>query len=185
MPDAWDTTVASRVHVGSRHTHLLEAHLRTRTPLALPAPAVQEVARGLALRASRDVAATSRFNWFAALLSHPLVHVLPLGDAAAVLAGRLLATVPHPPTGRRREGPRARQRAAWALDVQIASCAFAGGYGVLTENVGDFAALRDEIARLVPGVPPLVVRDACELADLPDQPATGDSVPTGPSTRSA
>lgn len=48
------------------------------------------------------------------------------------------------------------------MDVQIAACAFAGGYGVLTENVRDFEALGDAIAQLVPRVPPLVVTDARE-----------------------
>jgi predicted nucleic acid-binding protein len=90
-----------------------------------------------------------------------MVHVIPFDDASATLAGRLLAQLPHRPTGERRhEGTRARQRAAWALDVQIAACAFAAGYGVLTENVDDFAALRAAIAELLPDVPPLAVSDA-------------------------
>jgi hypothetical protein len=93
------------------------------------------------------------------------VRVVPLGLRGSVLAGRLLAALPHPPTGpKRRHGTRARQRAAWALDAQIAACAFAAGYGVLTENVADFTVLREAIQRLVPGVPPLVVTDARVLA---------------------
>ena len=165
MPDAWDTSVASRIHAGGRHVPLLQDHVRTQTPVALPAPAVQEVVRGLEIQIDRHAGFATRLMAFAGLLADPLVRVLPLDDAGAVLAGRLLALLPHPPTGRRRRhGTRAQQRAAWALDVQIASCAFTRGYGVLTENVADFTVLRDAIAQVTPGVPPLAVTDARALA---------------------
>jgi predicted nucleic acid-binding protein len=165
VPDAWDTSVASRAYANGRHVSLLDAHVSTRTPIPLPAPAVQEVARGLAARSANGRSDARHLRWLFDLVAHPLVEVLPLGVAGAVLAGRLLALLPHPPTGpQRRRGTRAQQRAAWALDVQIAACAFAGGYGVLTENVADFGVLRAAIGQLVPDVPPLVVRDARELA---------------------
>jgi predicted nucleic acid-binding protein len=94
------------------------------------------------------------------LLHHPLTIVVPLDRPAAELAGRLIARHPHPPTrNHRRGGTRAQQRAAWALDVQIAACAFAGGYGLLTENVEDFALLRDALAELLPDARPLAVTD--------------------------
>lgn len=167
MPDAWDTSVASRTHGTGRHAELLEAHLLARRPIVLPAPTVQEVVHGLHAHLRIEAAFHSSADWFAALLEHPLVRVLPLNGASAVLAGRLLAKLPHPPTGaRRRRGTRARQRAAWALDVQIAACAFAGGYGLLTENVDDFATLRDAIAAMFPEVPPLAVTDARPNAQL-------------------
>lgn len=158
MPDAWDTSVASRA--AARHASLLRRHVETETPIALPAPTVQEMVRGLQRRTVRD-ASDRAFEWLGPLLAHPLVRVIPLAAAAAVLSGQLLAHVPHPPTrNHRRAGTRAQQRAAWALDIQIAACAFAGGYGVLTENVDDFALLRDAISALVPDAPPLVVTDA-------------------------
>jgi len=161
MPAAWDTSVASRAHGSGRHAERLEAHLLARQPIVLPAPTVQEVVHGLHAHLRFDAAFHSSADWFAALLEHTLVRVLPFDCASAVLAGRLLASLPLPPTGRRRrEGTRARQRAAWALDVQIAACAFAGGYGVLTENVEDFAVLRDAIAEMLPAVPPLAITDA-------------------------
>lgn len=157
MPDAWDTSVASRA--GARHAALLKHHLATETPVALPAPTVQEMARGLQLRAVQGNADRG-FEWLAALVAHSLVRIVPFAATSAVLAGRLLAVHPHPPThNHRRPGTRAQQRAAWALDIQIAACAFAGGYGVLTENVDDFGVLRDAIAGLVPDAPPLVVSD--------------------------
>lgn len=161
MPDAWDTSVASRAHGTGRHADLVAIHESARRPIALPAPAVQEVVRGLHAHIQVDSGFHAPADWFAAFLDHSLVRVIPFEGASAVLAGRLLARLPHPPTTRRRRhGRRPRQRAAWALDIQIAACAFAGGYGVLTENVDDFAVLRDAIADLLPDVPPLAVTDA-------------------------
>ncbi len=52
MSDAWDTTVASRVHGSGRHASLLDARLRSGAPVALPALVVQEIARGLERRAA-------------------------------------------------------------------------------------------------------------------------------------
>jgi predicted nucleic acid-binding protein len=129
--------------------------------IAIPAPTVQEITRGIDARTARDPAFSMRMWWFAGLLDHDLVDVIPLTKHGALLAGAMLARLPHPPTrDHRRHGTRAQQRAAWALDVQIAACAFAGGYGVLTENVDDFGVLRDAITELLPGVPPLAVADA-------------------------
>lgn len=165
MPHAWDTSVASRVHGTGRHAGLLEAHLLAQRPIALPAPTVQEVVHGLHAHIPIEEGFHSPADWFAELLEHSLVRVIPFDGPSGVLAGRLLARLPHPPTGRRRRpGTRPRQRAAWALDVQIAACAFAGGYDVLTENVDDFAVLRDAIAELFPALPPLVVTDARAMA---------------------
>ncbi|HEX7291762.1 MAG TPA: hypothetical protein VF250_11615 [Conexibacter sp.] len=161
MPDAWDTSVASRIAVDERHAPLLARHLRDDLPIALPAPTIQEIVRGLATPAEHHVRARRKLRWFGGLFRDPLTVVIPFDRPAADLAGRLLARHPHPPTrNHRRHGTRAQQRAAWALDVQIAACAFAGGYGVLTENVDDFAALRDAIAELLPDVPSLELTDA-------------------------
>lgn len=161
MPDAWDTSVASRIAEDERHAPLLEAHWRRGIPVALPAPTIQEIIRGLATPAVHGPRALRKLRWFGHLFRDPLTVVIPFDHSAAELAGRLLAGMPHPPTrNRRRAGSRAQQRAAWALDVQIAACAFAGGYGVLTENVDDFAVLRDAIAGLLPDTAPLAVSDA-------------------------
>ena len=159
MPDAWDTSVASRVHGRSRHAQLLAAHRRHEIPIALPAPVIQEVVRGLGgLRNEHD---RSVLRWFSRLFRDELTEVIRFDRRAAELSGRLLARHPHPPTrNHRRQGTRAQQRAAWALDVQIAACAFAGGYGLLTENVDDFGVLRHAIAELLPDAPPLAVADA-------------------------
>ncbi len=159
MPDAWDTSVASQA--AGRHTERLRSHLTSGVRIPIPAPTVQEITRGIAARTARDPAFALRMRWFDLLLRHRLVDVVPLGKQGAALAGHLLARHPHAPTrNHRRPGSRAQQRAAWALDVQIAACAFAGGYGVLTENVDDFALLRDAIAELLPNARPLTVNDA-------------------------
>jgi predicted nucleic acid-binding protein len=161
VPDAWDTSIASRVHGTTRHAPLLAAHRRDRISIPLPAPTIQEIVRGLALPRPQREHAEARLLWFRDLLSDPLAEVIAFDRTAAQLAGWLLARHGHPPArNHRRRGTRAQQRAAWALDVQIAACAFAGGYGVLTENVDDFAVLRDTIAELFPRVPPLAVTDA-------------------------
>lgn len=168
MPDAWDTSVASRVSTDDRHASLLAEHRRAGIHVPLPAPVIQEIVRGLMLPAMQDRRAGARLRWFDRLFADPLAEVIPLDGESAGLAGRLLARFPHPPTGRhRRHGTRAQQRAAWALDVQIAACAFAGGYGVLTENASDFGALRDAISALLPDVPPLVVTDARAMPQTP------------------
>jgi predicted nucleic acid-binding protein len=161
VPDAWDTSVASRIAADERHAPLLAAHRRAGIPVALPAPTIQEIVRGLATPAEHRARARRKLRWFGHLFRDPLTIVIPFDRRAGELAGRLLARHPHPPSrNHRRAGTRAQHRAAWALDVQIAACAFAGGYDVLTENVEDFALLREAIGELLPGVPPLVVRDA-------------------------
>jgi predicted nucleic acid-binding protein len=165
---AWDTTVVSRAHDGGRHTQLLTSRLAHGSTVSLPAPTVQELARGIQLRIARDLRFVARMRRLKELLGHPSVEVVPFDRRSAVLAGRLLAIAPCPPTGRnRRHGTRSRQRAAWALDIQIATCAFANGYGILTENVHDFGVLRDAISALLPDVPPLEVADARELGAPP------------------
>jgi len=161
VPDAWDTSVASQVHGRSRHAPLLAAHWRDGIPVALPAPTIQEIIRGLTSPAVHRPRVYPKLRWFGHLFRDPLTIVVPFNRGAAELSGHLLARMPHPPTrNHRRAGTRAQQRAAWALDVQIAACAFAGGYGVLTETVKDFGLLRDAIAELLPDATPLAVSDA-------------------------
>lgn len=161
MPDAWDTSVLSRTHEHGRYASLLVTHRRDALVVPLPAPAIQELVRGLSAPHLPRDPARSRLRWFAELIEDPLAQVIAFGSVAAQLSRWLLAQIPHPPTpNRRRHGTRAQQRAAWALDVQIAACAFGGGYGVLTENVDDFAVLRHAMSRLLPDAPPLAVSDA-------------------------
>ena len=69
MPDAWDTSVASRVHRSERHA----AAARQRTGdgdrrSSLPAPTIQEIVRGLA-RAGSTATRRAKLRWFGALLA--------------------------------------------------------------------------------------------------------------------
>ena len=84
-------------------------------------------------------------------------RILPLDRPAAILAGRLRALHPTPPTGTRRKGVTPAQRAGWVLDIQIAACVWTHGRELATENLRDFQTLRELIAALYPDTSPLVV----------------------------
>jgi predicted nucleic acid-binding protein len=126
-------------------------------PVAITAPSVMEVIRGLQGSATRDPRIAPALPWFIRLLTSDLLEVLPLDRAAAILAGRLRALHPTPPTGIRRKGVKPEQRAGWVLDIQIAACAWTHGRDLATENVRDFRTLSDLIADLYPNTSPLVV----------------------------
>ncbi len=96
-------------------------------------------------------------TWFVRLVASDLVEILSFDRPAAIVAGRLRAMQPTPPTGARRKGVKPEQRAAWVLDIQIAACAWTHGRQIATENRNDFDALRELITELYPGTPPLAV----------------------------
>ncbi|MDO8186492.1 PIN domain-containing protein [Conexibacter sp. JD483] len=162
MSVAWDTTLLSQVRPGSPLERELWEHARADDHVAVTAPTIMEVTRGLAARAARGEVRWQRaLGWFGSLTTSGLVEVLPLDRQAAALAGHLRALHPLPPaTGRRREGSRPDQRAGWVLDIQIAACAWRHGATVVTDNVRDFEALRDAIAALLPNWSPLAIRPA-------------------------
>ncbi len=153
MRQTWDTTVVSHLAPPTRHHRLLAERLATSRRFSLTAPTVQEVIRGAAIDATA-------LEWYRWLLLHPLLDVLVLDETAADLAGRLQASLPHPPaTRRRRSGSRTGQHVSWLIDIQIAACAYTNAYAVTTENLHDFEVLRDAIAGLDPDAPPLEVRE--------------------------
>lgn len=157
MTVAWDTTLVSRIYPGGR----LERHVLDRAnagePIAVTAPTVMEVVRGLQATAAGRPRIAIALKWFIGLVASDLVEILSLDRPAAILAGQLRATRPTPPTGVRRKGVKPEQRAAWVLDTQIAACAWTHGRQIATENRHDFETLRDLIARLYPETSPLVV----------------------------
>jgi predicted nucleic acid-binding protein len=102
-------------------------------------------------------ATTAALSWFTGLAMSDLVATLTLDDAAAVVAGRVRAGQPTPPTNGRRRGSKAEGRAGWVLDIQIAACAWVHGHAIVTDNQRDFAAIRDVIAELYPRVAALEV----------------------------
>ena len=157
MTLAWDTTIVSRIYPGGP----LERHLLDQAsvdePVAVTAPTVMEVIRGLQSTAANKPGIALALTWFVRLITSDLVDVLSLDRPAAIVAGRLRAMQPTPPTGARRKGVKPEQRAAWVLDIQIAACAWTHGRQIATENRYDFEALRDLITELYPGTSPLTI----------------------------
>jgi predicted nucleic acid-binding protein len=154
---AWDTTLVSRIYPGGQlEQHLLD-QAKADEPVAITAPTVMEVVRGLQATATDKPRITLALTWFVGLVASDLVEILTLDRPAAIVAGRLRATQPTPPTGARRRGVKPEQRAGWVLDIQIAACAWTHGRQIATENRHDFETLRDLIAKLYPDTSPLVV----------------------------
>ncbi len=157
MTLAWDTTLVSRIYPGGPlERHLLE-QADTDEPVAITAPTVMEVVRGLQATAAEEPGVALALSWFVRLVTSEEVEILPLDRPAAIVAGQLRAVQPTPPTGARRKGVKPEQRAGWVLDIQIAACAWTHGRDIATENRHDFEALRDLIAKLYPDASPLAV----------------------------
>lgn len=157
MTLAWDTTLVSRIYPGGPlERHLLDC-ANAGEPIAVTAPTVMEVVRGLQATASGKPRMAAALQWFIGLVASDLVEVLSLDRPAAIVAGRLRATQPIPPAGARRKGVKPEQRAGWVLDIQIAACAWTHGRQIATENRHDFEALCDLITSLYPDAPPLTV----------------------------
>jgi predicted nucleic acid-binding protein len=116
-----------------------------------------EVVRGLQAKAADKPTIALALTWFVGLIASDLVEILSLDRPAAIVAGRLRARQPTPPTGTRRKGVKPEQRAGWILDIQIAACAWTHGRQIATENRHDFEILRDLIAKLYPDASPLAV----------------------------
>jgi predicted nucleic acid-binding protein len=126
-------------------------------PVAVTAPTVMEVVRGIQATAAGKPRIAAALAWFVGLVASDLVEILSLDRPSAIVAGRLRATQSTPPTGARRKGVKPEQRAVWVLDIQIAACAWTHGRELATENLHDFEVLRELIAKLYPDTPPLVV----------------------------
>ena len=155
MSVLWDTTIASRLYPGAVHERYLLEHAAGGDPVALAAPGVLEVSYGLARAGDRYVAA---LHWFTRLVTSALVLVtLPFDATAAILAGRLRAMQPTPPTGVPRRSTKPEQRAAWLLDLQIAACAWSHGYALATDNRRDFDVIARLIGELYPSLSTLEV----------------------------
>ncbi len=146
------------MYPGNAHEqHLLE-RAAAGDRVAFTAPTVMEISRGLASAASASSALAAALAWFTQLAGSGAVRVLSLDAAAAVIAGRLRAAQPIPPTGARRSGSRAEQRAGWVLDLQIAACVYSHGYGLATDNQRDMTEARNLIRVLYPDAAPLDVQ---------------------------
>jgi predicted nucleic acid-binding protein len=156
---AWDTTLVSRLYPGGPLEHSLLEHLDRDEPIAVAAPTAMEVVTGVQAAAGSDTRLTPVLTWLTQVLASGLVEVLALDRSAAILAGRLRALHPAPPTGARRKGAKPEHRAGWVLDIQIAACAWTHGRELVTENTRDFAVLRELIAGLYPNASPLTIAE--------------------------
>lgn len=156
-PAVWDTTLVSQIYPGGQLERDLLDRAAAGEPIAIAAPTVMEVVRGLQATAATRPKIAAALAWFIRLLTSELVEILPLDRSAAILAGRLRATQPTPPAGRRRKGTKPEQRAGWVLDIQIAACAWTHGRQLATENRDDFQALSDLIANLYPDTTKLII----------------------------
>jgi predicted nucleic acid-binding protein len=117
---------------------------------------VLEIAYGLA---KSDVTRDTALVWFTRLATSDMVSTLPFDGHGAVVAGRLRAAHPHPPTGARRAGTKPDQRAGWVIDLQIAACTWTHGHALVTHNRQDFDVIAAMISGLYPTVPTLEVLD--------------------------
>lgn len=153
MAVAWDTTLVSRLRPGSPALTLLRSRLRSPNEVAIPAVSIAEAAFGYA-RAGRS----DDLTWLTRLVASPEIGVIGFPLAAALAAGRLRATAPHPPLPSRSRRTKPERHVAWVADIHIAASAWAVGIPLETENVRDFAILSELLRELVPAGRPLEVR---------------------------
>ncbi len=149
----WDTSVASGLHPDTPLYELAREAALAQEPFRVAAPTVHEIAFGLQRRAEADARFASLLGWFTDLLDAGVVEVLPLSWEAALLAGRLRANQPTPPTGdraTRSRDPKPERRVAWITDIQIAATAWLAGEDVCTADQDHFEALSYTIADLFP-----------------------------------
>lgn len=165
MDALWDTTLASRLHPqGATLDHVVD-RLATGAPVKIAAPAVLEIAYGYERMAASDVRYRALLRWFTRVLASDAFEVVALDGRAALVAGRLRGARPHPPAKRRDQRSKTMRQAAWLLDIQIASVAYAAGLDVATENRSDFLELSSSLAELFPQAPVLGVVAGPDFAD--------------------
>lgn len=158
MPACWDTSLFSRVSPGTEAYTYVVAQAARGEPVAVAAGAVLERAYGYESAAAQRPGFAHALRWLEEdVLEGGLCHVIPLDGRAALVAGRLRARAKPPPAVRGDRRSKARHRAAWQLDLQIAATCWAAGYDVATENRRDFEAISTELAALAPGAAELQV----------------------------
>jgi predicted nucleic acid-binding protein len=159
---AWETTLVSHLRPGSEaHEHCVE-QATVGDEVVVAAGALLETAYGYELERVRRPEFADFLRWLEhEVAAKRLFVVVPMDGHAALVAGRLRARAPHPPSpekGDRRT--KARRRAAWHLDLQIAATCWTAGFDVATENRRDFEQIADLIAELAPDAPRLEVVDS-------------------------
>jgi predicted nucleic acid-binding protein len=158
MPALWDTTLASGLQPRGDVLAYVLARAAEGRPVRVAAPTVLEIAYGYQRRADANPTYGTLLAWFSDMVAAGAFAVVALDGRAALVAGRLRAAMPHPPSRRDRRSKTMRQ-ASWLLDIQIAATAFVAGLDVATDNRADFEALRAGLLALFPGAPPMAVVD--------------------------
>lgn len=155
----WDTSLTSRLHPEDPLLDVVRRAADSGQPVAVAAATVAEIAYGLQRRGD-DERFVSALAWFTELFAAEVVGVLPLSREAALLAGRLRAIHPVPPSvarGDRRSKP--ERRVAWSADIQIAAAAWLAGRPLRTADRGHFEFLAAAIAALYPAEGELEILD--------------------------
>jgi predicted nucleic acid-binding protein len=150
----WDTSVASGLHPDAALFEVASQAALSGEPILLAAPTVAEISFGLQRRAD-DERFAAALAWFTNILDAGLLGVLPLSREAALLAGRLRAVHPTPPSatsGRGKRDGRAKpeRRVAWVADIQIAATAWLAAEPLCTADQGHFGLLGSAIVELYP-----------------------------------
>jgi predicted nucleic acid-binding protein len=149
----WDTSVASGLHPDTPLFEAASQAALSGEPIQLAAPTVAEISFGLQKRTEDDRFAAA-LGWFTEILGAGFLGVLPLTREAALLAARLRAVHPPPPSpsGRRGGDGRARPERplAWVADTQIAATAWLAAEPLCTADPGRFGLLGSAIAELYP-----------------------------------
>lgn len=136
---------------------------RSHHPMHVSALTVIERIRGYALLRS-NVLEVQRAAVEEARLGYltQLEQVRPLDLDIAIVAGELMALIPHPPTPpkrtHRRVEPRLDRLARWRFDCMIASTALVARMPLIHNNAADFEAIQIAISRSphrFPGLSPL------------------------------
>jgi predicted nucleic acid-binding protein len=148
--------MASRLHPYGEVLDYVVDRAAEGLPVRVAAPAVLEIAYGYQRMATTDKRYADLLAWFTRVLASDTFAVVALDGRAALIAGRLRGLLPRPPT-RRDSRSKTMRQASWLLDIEIVATAFSAGLDVVTENRADFEILRDLLAELFPGAPPLVV----------------------------
>jgi predicted nucleic acid-binding protein len=152
MP-VWDTSVASGLRPEGKLFELAAVAALAGEPIRLAAPTVAEISFGLQRR-SEDERFVKALAWFTEILQSGLLEVLPVTREAALLAGRVRALQPLPPSSasRRRAETHSKPewRVAWVADIQIAACTWLQGERLCTADQVHFSLLGQGIAQLFP-----------------------------------
>lgn len=158
MAGLWDTSILSRCLPSPERMRSVAIEALEGDPVRVAAPAVLEVAYGLEHAAMSGMRTRRHLRLLDRCVGDGTLKIVPLDAKAAFVAGRVRARAPHaPPRVKGERRSRSMRQAAWLLDIQIASTAFAGGLHVVTANRGDFERIAALLTDLFPAAPELRV----------------------------